>query len=47
MYGSVRSGGAFDLVVVAASQGGFAAYREVLAGLPREFPGWPTWNHWR
>jgi two-component system, chemotaxis family, protein-glutamate methylesterase/glutaminase len=38
MYASVRSHAAFDLVVVAASQGGLAAYRRVLAALPPEFP---------
>jgi two-component system, chemotaxis family, protein-glutamate methylesterase/glutaminase len=38
MYGTVRTGGAFDLVVVAASQGGLAVYRHLLAALPPEFP---------
>jgi two-component system, chemotaxis family, protein-glutamate methylesterase/glutaminase len=38
MYGTVPSGGMFDLVVVAASQGGLAASRQVLGALPREFP---------
>jgi two-component system, chemotaxis family, protein-glutamate methylesterase/glutaminase len=38
MYGTVPSGEMFDLVVVAASQGGLAASRQILAALPREFP---------
>jgi two-component system, chemotaxis family, protein-glutamate methylesterase/glutaminase len=38
MYAGVRNHAAFDLVVVAASQGGFAAYRRILAALPPEFP---------
>ena len=38
MYGGVRSGGAFDLVVLAASQGGIAASRQVLAALPADLP---------
>jgi two-component system, chemotaxis family, protein-glutamate methylesterase/glutaminase len=38
MYGTVPSNGVFDLVVVAASQGGLAASRQVLGALPREFP---------
>lgn len=38
MYASVRNHAAFDLVVVAASQGGRAAYQRILAALPPEFP---------
>ena len=38
MYGTVPRGGAFDLVVLAASQGGLAASRQILAALPQEFP---------
>ena len=38
MYGTVHTGGVFDLVVVAASQGGLAVYRQLLAALPPEFP---------
>ena len=38
MYASVPSRGAFDLVVIAASQGGLAAYQRILAALPPSFP---------
>jgi two-component system, chemotaxis family, protein-glutamate methylesterase/glutaminase len=38
MYGTVHTGGAFELVVMAASQGGLAVYRQLLAALPPEFP---------
>jgi two-component system, chemotaxis family, protein-glutamate methylesterase/glutaminase len=38
MYAGVRNYAAFDLVVIAASQGGLAAYRRILAKLPKEFP---------
>jgi two-component system, chemotaxis family, protein-glutamate methylesterase/glutaminase len=38
MYAGVRNQAAFDLVVIAASQGGLAAYRRILAALPPEFP---------
>lgn len=38
MYGSVPIASPFDLVVIAASQGGLEAYREILAGLPEAFP---------
>jgi two-component system chemotaxis response regulator CheB len=38
MYATVPSDAAFDLVVVAASQGGLAVYRRILAALPPEFP---------
>jgi two-component system, chemotaxis family, protein-glutamate methylesterase/glutaminase len=38
MYGSVPRSSPFDLVVIAASQGGLAAYRQIVAGLPAGFP---------
>lgn len=38
VYGTVRTGGAFDLVVLAASQGGLAVCRQLLTALPPEFP---------
>jgi len=38
MYASVPNHAAFDLVVIAASQGGLAAYQRILAALPSAFP---------
>jgi two-component system, chemotaxis family, protein-glutamate methylesterase/glutaminase len=38
MYAGVPNHAAFDLVVIAASQGGRAAYQRILAALPAEFP---------